>query len=80
MRVLLDARMVSANIHGISRYLINLARGLHRRGHEISILSAHHTAAEIIGLDVIENVAPCLLPFAHPLETLELARVTRRVP
>src|SRR5438105_1697770 len=73
LKILIDARMVTKQMHGIGRYTFNLVRALHNRGHRVSILAHSAENSQTIGSEFIDQVIPCTLPFASPIEGLELS-------
>jgi glycosyltransferase involved in cell wall biosynthesis len=68
----MDARMVTGH-HGISRYTKNLIEGLASRKHTISIFYHDPRTLDLVRAPLAETIQ-CRLPFAHPLDSLELAQ------
>jgi glycosyltransferase involved in cell wall biosynthesis len=80
LNLLIDARMVSEKPHGIARYVVDLCRELAGLGHRVSILAASEETRQRIGSDFIQESIICKIPFANPLDALELsARVRGRL-
>ncbi len=77
LRILIDARMVGPRMHGIARYVVDLARGLARLGQEVHLLAAGEEAAARVGPGSVAGVVPCRVPFASPTESLRLGRYVR---
>lgn len=77
LRILMDARMITPKPHGIARYVIDLTRALGSKGHRVSLLTHSDYAKEAIGADFIADQIPCRIPFANPLEVLELSQKAR---
>jgi glycosyltransferase involved in cell wall biosynthesis len=71
MKILIDARMVLGH-HGIGHYSHELIQGLNAKGHEVSIFSSSDKTLEIIGQSSVKKIIRCRLPFAHPMESIEL--------
>jgi glycosyltransferase involved in cell wall biosynthesis len=69
LKILLDARMISEQVHGIGRYASGLLKGLEEREQDVTILS--------LKKDETRKTILCKLPFAHPLEALELTSKIR---
>jgi glycosyltransferase involved in cell wall biosynthesis len=78
LRILIDARMVTENTHGIGRYTFNLIRGLNQAGHQVSILSHSPQTPNIIGPNKIQGIIPARFAFATPMESIELSFLVRR--
>jgi glycosyltransferase involved in cell wall biosynthesis len=73
LKILIDARMVTQNVHGIARYTANLARGVAAAGNRVSILSVAQDTPNLIGAEYLYEVISCRTPFASPLEAIELS-------
>jgi glycosyltransferase involved in cell wall biosynthesis len=68
----MDARMVTGH-HGIARYTKDLVQGLNEKGHQVSILFHDPQTLEILKGQFTKAIS-CKLPFAHPLDSLELTQ------
>lgn len=72
MKVLVDARMVGPNNHGIARYAINLIRGLSAKGAEVSAMLVDPRGADVIGQAHVKEFVYFKRPFADALSFVEL--------
>ncbi|MCC6278298.1 MAG: glycosyltransferase family 4 protein [Oligoflexia bacterium] len=71
--VLLDARMVSSQTHGIGRYTYQLIESLSQfDSYQISIIYHQQTTLELLKPLGIHQAIRTLLSFAHPMAFLEL--------
>lgn len=80
LRILIDARMVSANHHGIARYTTDLVRGLHNIGHRVSTLITDDTAIEKIGESYIDDIVRCNIPYLSMTEPFRLGGLVKNNP
>jgi glycosyltransferase involved in cell wall biosynthesis len=77
LNILMDARMVFQNTHGIGRYVVNLVQELSELGQKVSILTNSTQTQEIIGASYIQTVIPCKKDFVSPLAPLDLSFALR---
>lgn len=75
MKILIDARMVSTQLHGIARYTIDLIHGLNELGQEISLIVNNKKDVDLIGLKSIHDTHICPAKFASPMEAFALSRI-----
>ncbi len=76
MKLLLDARMAFPPSHGIARYTMNLIRGL--KGHaNLHLLVSSAEAKNFFTRETpwVTGYHQCRVPFANPLDALELSLV-----
>jgi glycosyltransferase involved in cell wall biosynthesis len=73
LKILIDARMLGPQIHGIARYVKDLIQGLSEKGFEISIITHSGLEKNLIGKNFITSELKCHAPFASPFEALALS-------
>src|SRR5438105_2868143 len=78
MKILLDARMVGKNVHGIGRYTVDLVHGLHDKGCEVSIIYHEPQAPPAFRPGVISHVFHLPVRFASPRESWSLSFINVR--
>jgi glycosyltransferase involved in cell wall biosynthesis len=75
MKILMDARMITPQIHGIARYTVDLIREFARIGHDVSIISHSGDERKIVGEACIKNNIHCPAHFASPFESVALSSI-----
>ncbi len=78
MKILLDARMVGENVHGIGRYTVDLIHGLKRKGCEISIIYDKPEAPAAFEPETITQVFHLPVKFASARESWSLSFINIR--
>ncbi|MBX9765969.1 MAG: glycosyltransferase family 4 protein [Bdellovibrionales bacterium] len=73
MKILLDARMVGPQMHGIARYTLTIANLLRNHGHEVSLLVSDSGKSFLLASSDWDFVISSV-PFAHPLEPFLLMK------
>jgi len=75
LKILIDARMVAPQIHGIARYTVDLVRELSRLGNQVSILTHSGDEKKIIGTEFVHGEIKVHAGFLNPLEPAALSAI-----
>jgi glycosyltransferase involved in cell wall biosynthesis len=73
----MDARMVKDKPHGIARYVLDLLGEFSKQDIDISLLVSEKTPRERFKDFKIQNLTPCKVDFANPLELPELTKAVK---
>lgn len=75
LKILIDARMVTGQVHGIARYTVDLIHGLNELGQNVSVILNTKEQAEFLGPTSVKNIEICKARFARPWESVALSRM-----